>query len=215
MTEPPKFPREPPELGGPEAEEQLFAELHANAEQYATDTDFGRRAAREAILSVLSFLLDRGLSGQAAKIFGDLAQALMDVEQGTLPEMFNPNSATHAGADGRQVWTRSTKGQETDLYLAATAMALRRRRKKKLSEIFEKVARHAQNWPRISSGIITSGRVKDAYNIYRSAPKQGETTTEFERIVESLSEGPNAAQYLEDVLANGPPLTGGTKKQKI
>jgi hypothetical protein len=214
MTEPPKFPQEIPDRSPQEAEERLFAELEANAEEYAKDTDFGRRAAREAILSVLSFLLDRGLSGQAAKIFGDLVYAFKNVEQGILPEIFDPNSSTRAGADGQQVWTRSAKGEETDLYLAATAMALHRRRKMKLAEIFEKVARHAQNWPRISSGIITAGRVKEVYNKYRMAANGGKAKV-FENTVKTFCEGPKAAKFLEEVLANGPPLTGGTKKEKI
>jgi hypothetical protein len=214
MTVQLRFPREAPELGRRKAEERLFAELDANAEQYAKDEDFGRRAAREAILSVLNSLLDRGLSSQAAKIFGDVAEALSDVEKGTLPEIFDPNAGKRAGREGRRVWTRSSKGKETYLYLGACAEALRRTTEMNLPEIFNKVARHAQNWPRVSSGIITAGRVKDALNQYRPSRKGRGSTTQFEHIVQSLSEGPNA-RYLEEVLADGPPLTGGTRKQKI
>jgi hypothetical protein len=162
MTEPPRFSREPLELGRREAEEWLFAALEANTESYATDTDFGRRAAREAVLCVITFLDGRGLSGQVTKVLADLAEAVTDVENGILPEMLDPNSATQAGADGRQVWTRSAKGKETDLYLAAAAEALHRTTKRKLSTIFDEVARRAQAWPRISSGTITPGRVKEA-----------------------------------------------------
>src|SRR5262245_33338584 len=214
MNEALKFPSEVPELGRRQAEEWLFAALESNAESYATDTDFGRRAAREAVLCVITFLDGRGLCGQAIKILGDLAAALIDVENRTLPEMFDPNRSIRGGADGEQVWTRSAKGDETDLYLAATAMALHRRKKMKLSEIFQKIARHASNWRRASSGIITAGRVRTVYNKYRVAAKRGEAA-EFEQIVKSLCDGPNASRYLEDVLANGPPLTGGTRKQKI
>jgi hypothetical protein len=204
-----------PERGRREAEEQLFAELEANAKEYAKDTDFGRRAAREAILSVLNFLLNRGLSGQAAKIFGDLVEAFRNVEQGNLPEIFDPNSSTRAGAEGQQVWTRSTKGKETDLYLAAVAEALHRTTRRRLSTIFDEVARHAQAWPRISSGTITAGRVKEARHKHLPPRKKRGGITQFELVVRSLSEGPHASQHLNELLAKGPPLTGGTKKQKI
>jgi hypothetical protein len=215
MTEPPRFSREPLELGRREAEEWLFAALEANTESYATDTDFGRRAAREAVLCVITFLDGRGLSGQVTKVLADLAEAVTDVENGILPEMLDPNSATQAGADGRQVWTRSAKGKETDLYLAAAAEALHRTTKRKLSTIFDEVARRAQAWPRISSGTITPGRVKEARHKHLPPRRKKGVITQFELIVQSLSESPNAAKFLEEVLANGPPLTGGTRKLKI
>ena len=100
MNVEPTFPRETPELERREVEERLFAELDANAKQYSKDEDFGRRAAREAILTVLNSLLDRGLSSQAAKIFGDVAEAFSDVEKGILPEIFDPNAGKKAGREG-------------------------------------------------------------------------------------------------------------------
>jgi hypothetical protein len=215
MTVQLRFPRELPELGRREAEERLFAELDANAAAYATDTDFGLCAAHDAVVIVKDFLLSRGMSGQAVKIFGDLAGALRNVSQGILPEMFNPNADTQSGAEGRQVWSRSSKGEESDLYLAAVAEALHRTTKRKLSTIFAEVARRAQEWPRISSGEITAGRVKDARHKHLLPPRKRGDITQFELAVQSLSEGPNALQYLEDVLANGPPLTGGTRREKI
>src|SRR5262249_45594299 len=156
----------------------------ANAQSYHTDTDFGRRAAREAVLCVATFLDGRGLSGQVTKILCDLAEALTDVENGILPEIFNPNSSTRAGADGQQVWTRSAKGKETDLYLAAVAEALYRTAKRKLSLIYDEVARRAQAWPRISSGKITAGRVKEARHKHLPPRKKRGAITQFELIVQ-------------------------------
>ena len=63
--------------------------------------------------------------------------------------------------------------------------------------------------------IFTAGRVKDALHQYRPSRKKRGTITQFELIVQSLSEGPYAARFLEQVLADGPPLTGGTRKRKI
>ena len=212
---PPKFPRHPIEMGRVQAERQLFEFLEDTASRQANSQDFGRQAVREALDIVLEFLRLRGLSGQAMKPLTDLLHAFDDVRRGVLPEMFDPKSADRYGAEGSRKWSKSSKAEETDLYLAACADALVRLKGLEPEFAFANVARDAQKWPRVSSGIITEGRVRDLYFRYRQSAKSDKgTRSVYASVVENLSLGPRAAGFLDEVLRDGPPLTGGSLRSK-
>src|SRR5665648_269631 len=88
---PSKFPRLEPTANLDEAERALLEEMEAAAELLQSKDDFGRAGACHAIHACHSFLHVRGLSGQALKPLIDLVAAFNDVDEGTLPELFDPS----------------------------------------------------------------------------------------------------------------------------
>jgi hypothetical protein len=208
----PQFPRHSPETGRIAAEKQLFHELEQTALKLASDGDFGRDAAIDAVKLVSAFLRDRGLSGQALKPLINLRKALEDVERGILPELFDPTAVKRLET---QKWSRSSAGAETKIFAAALMDALMRGEDKMTkSGAARRVARSAEKWPRVSSGIITPATVAN----WRDELLQRMSTDRDRRMFESYSrsfvKGPRASAFLKEVLRTGPPLTDGLRRSK-
>lgn len=204
-----RLPRHAPQAARILAEETLFEELEAVA-QLRSDEDFGRQSAKRAISACYSFLLVRGLSGQALKPLQNLLAALDDVANGTLPELFDPK--LKPGRAPVRRWTRSAAGKEIKLYAAGCMDALMRNGKSKKSSA-EKVARAIEKWPLVSTGVIKPGTVTNWRDDLLQRPTSDVERDQFQRLSSSLSEGPRAEHYLEQVLGHGPPLSGGIVKK--
>jgi len=207
---PPEFPRHEILVGRGAAEHVLFRNLEQIARQASQAEDFGRRAVIEALEACVSFLYGRGLSGQAMKPFLDAREALVDVMVGILPELFDPKAVERAQA-GTRKRSRSSASDEMRVYAAACLGALMQKRIAK-SEANAKVARSAQNWPRFSIGAINGNTVANWRDKIIQAPLSDLTRQTYDSIVRSFTVGPSADHYLDEVLRDGPPLTGAIRK---
>ncbi len=207
-----RLPRWSVEVPLNQDEERLFRDLELVFEENLEVADFGRRAAKDAVQLAFTYLDKRGLSGHAMKPLFDVFRALQDVENGVLPELFDPKAASNSGPDGLSKWSRSSGAEQVKPYAAACMGALMKTGLRK-EEAAIRVERAAQYWPRFSSGIIKASTVAN----WRDELMQGSTTDPDRLIYESLvryfSDGPNAAELLE-VLHKGPPLTGGMRRSE-
>jgi hypothetical protein len=209
---PPQFPRHQILLGRSAAERDLFRNLEQTALQASQAEDFGRRAVIEALEACVSFLYARGLSGQAMKPLLDARKALADVNGGILPELFDPKAMERARL-GTRKRPRSSASDEIRVCAAACLGAMMEKGIAK-SEAKAKVARFAQNWPRFSSGTINGNTVANWRDKFIQAPVADLTRKSYDSLVRGFTVGPSSHRYLEDVLKNGPPLTGAVRKAK-
>ena len=209
----PQLPRHSPETGRIAAEKQLFHELEQIALTLVTAQDSGRAAAIKFVKLICAFLRDRGLSGQALKPLINVMKAFQDVEEGVLPELFDPNAAKKFEA---QKWSRSSAGAETKVFAAALMNALMRRREDKMkkSDAARLVARCAKKWPRVSIGIITHDTVANWRDEFLQRMSTDPDRRAFESHSRNFVEGPRASNFLKESLRSGPPLTGGLHKSK-
>ena len=76
------------------------------------------------------------------------------------------------------------------------------------------VSKSAQSWPRLSSGIIKAHSVTNWRDEFKQAAKADPSRRQYEHLLGSFSNGPRAKEFLTEVLAKGPPLTGGKRKLK-
>jgi hypothetical protein len=79
------------------------------------------------------------------------------------------------------------------------------------NEAAAKVARAAQNWPQFGAGVIKRSTVIN----WRDHLLQEQTShllrVDYEQLVEMLV---GSAEFLDEILRNGPPLSGGKRKPK-
>jgi hypothetical protein len=74
------------------------------------------------------------------------------------------------------------------------------------------VARHANNWPRISQGLIKPSTVANCRDELLQQSSDNRERRRFERRSAMFSQGPRASEYLAEALRIGPVLTGGVRK---
>ena len=207
------LPRWPVEVPLNEDEEKLFGHLEHVFEEYWEVTDFSDRATPKVILLVLTYLGRRGLSGQAMKPLIDVFMALQDVENGVLPELFDPKAESNSGPDGLNKWSRS-KGAEQVKYYAAACMSALMKTGVGKKEAAKRVERAAQSWARFSSGIIKASTIANWRDEFLKKTTADPGRLVYESSLLGFSEGPKAAKYLDGVLRKEPPLTGGMRRPK-
>jgi hypothetical protein len=151
------------------AELLLLDEMEHAAELLQSQEDFGRSGIRHAIHACYSFLHVRGLSGQALKPLTDLMQALESVASGVLPELFDPK--LKPGQMPERKWSRSVSASEMKIHAAACMDALMQNDVGK-DQAAARIARHADNWPRVSQGLIKPSTV---VNWWDELPQQAAT----------------------------------------
>ena len=215
MTEdrddPPKFPNHWAEAELEFAASALVEEMERAARLLQTEQDFGRSSVSRAIYACYSFLYVGGLSGQALKPLADLLRALDSVDEGVLPELFDPNIKNCELPERK--WSRSWAGIETKIYAAACMDALMKTGSTK-DEAAARVARSTDNWPRISTGLIKKSTVINWRDELGQQSHQSQEWLLFSGLLKNFVEGPKARQYLNQVLRNGPVLTGGVRKER-
>ena len=81
-------------------------------------------------------------------------------------------------------------------------------------EAARRVARCAEKWPRVSSGIITHDTVANWRDELLQSMSTDLDRMMFESYSRSFVEGPRAPEFLKEALQSGPPLTGGLRKPK-
>lgn len=206
---PSKFPRHEPRVNLDEAEQALFEEMEHATELLQSEGDFGRAGVCHAILACHSFLHVRGLSGQALKPLLDLVAAFENIDEGVLPELFDPK--IKRGEWSERKWSRSYAATEIKIHAAACMDALMKAGKEK-SEAAAYVARHADNWPRVSHGVIKPNTVA---NWRDELLQQGSSNRERKRLEQRSAMFGNAVrgkELLAEALRDGPVLTGGVRK---
>jgi hypothetical protein len=208
---PSKFPRHKPKADLALAERVLFEEMEHAAELLQSEDDFGRAGVVHALRTCHSFLLVRGLSGQALKPLIDLINALESVDKGVLPELFDPK--IKRGQLPAKTWSRSPAAQETKLLAAACMDALVKGNLSKTAAA-ARVADFAVKWPRVSKGIITGRTVTNWRDELLQAPSKSAARRHFEGLSRMFSERPNSKSYLKEALRIGPVMTGGVRKRK-
>lgn len=189
----------------------LFEEMERAAELLNAKADFGRAGLRCALRACHDYLHVRGLSGQGLKVLVDALAALDTVDKGTLPEIFDPKM--QPGVLPERKWSRSAAAQETRIYVAACLDALMNSGMSQ-DNAAAKVAASARNWPRISSSIINFSTVVNWRDGLMQQQSIDPDRQKFEGISRMLSDGPRSARYLNEVLKDGPPMTGGVRKSK-
>jgi hypothetical protein len=208
---PSRFPRLKPEADLEQAEKALFEEMEHAAELLQSEEDFGRSGVRHALHACYSFLEVRGLSGQGLKPLRDLIAALESVNEGTLPEVFDPK--LRPGEIPERKWSRSAASSETKIHAAACMDALMNNGASK-GEAAARVARCAAGWPRMSQGEIKDTTVTNWRDELLQSPSNGVERRLFEGISKILSRGSKAKSYLEEVLRAGPMMTAGVRKKR-
>lgn len=206
-----KFPRHTPQIDLEIAEQTLFAEMEHAARLYQSEEDFGRNAARHALQACVCFSLRRGLSGQALKALADLMGAFDKVDEGTLPELFDPKVKPGQLPDRK--WSRSALAQEVKIHAAACMDALMKGGASK-EEAAKRVARSARNWPRASAGIIKSSTVTNWRDELLQQTRDSRERIRFEKRSRAFRDASNAKAYLVEALRMGPPLTGAVRKRR-
>lgn len=206
-----KFPRHKPLADLAPAASALLQEMERAADLLQSEQDFGRSGVSHAIGACCNFLFLRGLSGQALVPLADLLRAFESVDQGVLPELFDPN--IKSGELPERKWSRSWAGIETKLYAAACMNALMKTGLTK-DDAAKRVARATDNWPRISRGLIKKSTVINWRDEFLQQSRQSQEWLLFSGLSKNFSEGPRARQYLKEVLRNGPVLTGGIRKER-
>lgn len=207
----PRFPRHDPEAARLFAERVLFEEMEHAAKLLQTEQDFGRAGVEHAVRACHGFLHVRGLSGQGLKPLMNLIAAMESVEEGSLPELFDPKVI--AGEVPDRKWSLSAADREIRLHAAACMSALMKGGMKKF-EAAARVTRYAQKWPRMSQGVIKQSTVTYWRDQLLEQVENNPDRQRYERKSEILSKGPEAKAYLEEVLCKGPMMTGGVRKSK-
>jgi len=206
---PSKFPRHEPEANLERAEQALFEEMEHAAELLQSEGDFGRSGVCHAIHACHSFLHVRGLSGQALKPLIDLMAAFESIDKGVLPELFDPK--IKRGELSERKWSRSYAAAESKIHAAACMDALMKTGVAK-NEAAGCVARHSDNWPRVSKGLIKTNTVVNWRDELLQQGSDNRERKRFERRSAMFSQGARAKEYLADALRIGPMLTGGVRK---
>jgi hypothetical protein len=204
-----KFRRHRPEADLGRAEQMLFEEMEHAASLLQSEDDYGRSGVCHAIHACYSFLHVRGLSGQALKPLYDVVTAFENVEEGVLPELFDPKITR--GELPERKWSRSHAADEIKIHAAACTEALMKAGTGK-DEAAARVARHASNWPRVSQGIIKPSTVANWRDEFLQQSSDNRERKRFEARAAMLRQGAKAKGYLAEALRIGPPLTAGTRK---
>lgn len=214
MTEdrdaPGQFPRHWAEAELEFAATALIQEMERAARLLQTEQDFGRSGVSRAIYACYSFLYVGGLSGQALKPLADLLRALDSVDEGVLPELFDPNIKNCELPERK--WSRSWAATETKIYAAACMDALMKTGSTK-DEAAERVTRSTEKWPRVSSGCINPNTVVNWRDELLQEIGQSHERLLFSELSKKFVEGPNASEYLKGVLRIGPLYTSGVRKE--
>ena len=206
---PSKFPRRKPKANLDEAERALLEEMEVAAELLQSEDDFGRAGVCHAIHACHSFLHVRGLSGQALKPLIDLVAAFDNVEDGVLPELFDPSFKR--GQLSERKWSRSDAASEAKIHAAACMDALMKAGKGK-KEAAAQVARRTDKWPRVSSGPIKSTTVVNWRDELLQEKPENRDRKRLEQRSAMFANGTQGKKYLAEALRHGPVLTGGVRK---
>jgi hypothetical protein len=137
--------------------------------------------------------------------------ALEDVAKGNLPELFDPK--LQAGQIPGRKWSRSALARETKIYAAACMDALMKQGVQK-NDAAARVSRFAIAWPRLSGGEIKATTIANWRDELLQSPSTAVDLQRFESITTTLSRGPKAKAYLEEVLRSGPVMTGDVRKKR-
>jgi hypothetical protein len=215
MTEdrdaPQKSRRHKAEAGLEFAESALFEEMEHAAKLLKSEEDFGRSGVSHAVYACYSFLHVRGLTGYALKPLADLVRAFQSVDEGVLPELFDPN--IKSGELPYRKWSRSWAATETKIYAAACMDALMETGSSK-DEAAKRVARATDSWPRISTGHIKKSTVVNWRDELLQQNRQGQEWLLFSGLSKYFSVDPNARKRLKKVLEEGPTLMSGVRKER-
>ena len=203
-----KFRRHDPDAPSLLAEQTLFEEMEHAAELLQSEEDFERSGVLHAIRACHRFLHVRGLSGQGLKPLIDLIAAFESVQNGTLPELFDPKMS--AGEKPERKWSRSPAAGETKIHAAACMEGLMQEGQGK-ENAAARVARNAANWPRISDGIIEAITVINWRDELKQQGSDNPDRKMFEALSKMFDEGPKAKAHLKEVLSSGPVMTGGIR----
>jgi len=187
----------------------LFKRLDDNARAHENTDDFGRTSCLEALRAMGDFLFDRGAAGQLIAPLSWLIRALDEVEEGRLPELFDPKMDKKM-SEGRAKWSRSPAAMEIRLYAAALMDALMSEGMPR-TQALSKVTEAMSNWPRPDSGMLKPNTVGNWRDEFLQSAASDPVRLEYEMMVNDFTEGPRAKEYREEVLRNGPPLTGGRR----
>jgi hypothetical protein len=206
-----KFPRHEPEADLDRAEQALFEEMEHAAKLLQSEDDFGRSGVRHAIHACHSFLHVRGLSGQALKPLIDLMAAFDSVDEGILPELFDPK--IKRGDLPERKWSRSHAAGEIKMHAAACMEALMKAGMEK-EKAAVRVARHAGSWPQMSRGLIKPSTVANWRDELLQHSSTNRARRQFEARAAMLSQGARSTEYLAKALRIGPVLTGGVRKAR-
>jgi len=181
------------------------------AELLQSEEDFGRFGTNHALHACYSFLHARGLSGQGLKPLIDLMAALESVASGVLPELFDPK--LKPGRMPERKWSRSAAAREIKIHAAACMNALMQNGVGK-DEAAACVARHADNWPQFSQGLIKPSTVANCRDELLQQSSDNRERRRFERRSAMFSQGPRASEHLAEALRIGPVFTGGVRKRR-
>jgi hypothetical protein len=207
-----KLPRRPTDVPLNDDEKLLFEHLEQIFEENVDAADFGHRSAYEAVHVVLLFLKNRGLAGQAMEPIIKVQRAFEDVAKGILPELFDSASAKKSGPAGITKWSRSSGAAEMKVHAAGLMTALMKQGTKKL-EAAARVARAVQTWPAFSAGIIKATTIANWRDELMQSAKTDIKRQRYEHLGKTLTSGPRATAFLQEILHKGPPLTGGPRKK--
>ena len=209
-----RLPRWPTDVPLNKHEEAFIRGLESIEATNRDVTDFGRGSVKEFLRLCFRYLDKRGVSGHAMQPLVIAFRALEDVERGILPELFDPKAAINSGPGGLSKWSRSSGAEQFKVYASACVGALMKTGLLK-EQAATRVARATASWARFSSGIIKASTVVNWRDelMQRSTADPGRRFYEY--LVRMFSDGPNAAQCLDEVLRNGPPLIGGMRQSEI
>lgn len=197
-----RFPTPKPSYPLNTFEEHLFKNLAVILSENLEVADLGRRASKESLQVVLTFLLNRGVPGQALHPLNRVVKAFEDLEAGIQPELFDLDEH----GVGNRKWTRSSDGKEVRRYTASVMGALMAAGQSK-GEAATKVARHAQTWPRFSKGVIKASTVTNWRDEFLQDPQSHEHKL-YTHLLNTFQCKP---EYLKEILAKGPPLNFGSR----
>lgn len=153
-----RFPRSKPQLNFEDAENILFSRLEHAALVFNQGPPRSREAIYGALDVIISFLVCRGLSGQALTPLLSLNKDLLSMDNGTASLYFGKN-APRSREELEATRSRHLAKDTLREYAVACSEALyanHRKEGKKRSDADEVVARAAENWPRFDQEHITA-----------------------------------------------------------
>ncbi len=209
----PEFPNPKPTIGRVAAERQLFAHLSEAMKLVSEGGIKTRDGMMEAIEAVISFLHDRGVSGQQIWPLRYLRQELDGIFEGRRSPILQPGIESRDDIlDRRYVGPGK---QQVRVFAAASSEALYRLGRLgfegfpdcKRSDADQMVARKMANWRSFDLGQQTSRTIKGWRDKLAKVKHPG-----FELLVLQFMRDEVGRQNLQQVLKEGPLHVGGFRK---
>lgn len=206
----PKFPKPKPRIGRIAAEEQFLAHLSKAMKLVNEGGAKTREGIVEAIEAVISFLHDRGVSGQQTWPFGYLRKELDFLFEGNRSLVLQPGNSSRNDISGAR-FTGPGK-QQIRVFAAACSQALyilgcsefEGFPKRNRNEADQFVARHMANWPAFDRGDQTARTIKGWRDKLTSA-----SNSRFALLVLQFTRDDDGRRDLMEVIQKGPPHIGG------